>query len=61
MKKSVYKSHGKTPQEAFNGIYDLLKFTDDCCLRQENDGWTIRVAIVPPTKKEREDFEIKRI
>ena len=56
---SIYKSKGKTGQEAFEGIWELLKFTDDAALRKVGDEWEIRLKVVKPTRKEREDFEIK--
>ena len=56
---SIYKSKGKTAQEAFEGIWELLKFTDDAALRKVGDEWEIRLKVVKPTIKEREDFEIK--
>lgn len=54
---SIYKSKGKTAQEAFCGIWDLLKYTDDAAMRKVGDEWEIRVKIVKPTKKERKEFE----
>lgn len=56
---SIYKSKGKTAQEAFEGIWKLLKFTDDAALRKVGDELEIRLKVVKPTRKEREDFEIK--
>lgn len=56
---SIYKSKGKTPKEAFEGIWELLKLSDDCALRKVGDDWEMRLKIVKPTKKEREDFEVR--
>lgn len=53
---SIYKSKGKTAQEAFEGIWELLKFTDDYALRKVGDEWEIRLKVVKPTRTEREDF-----
>lgn len=58
---SIYKSKGKTAQEAFEGIWELLKFTDDYALRKVGDKWEIRIKVVKPTRKEREDFEVKKL
>ena len=59
MNKNVYKSVGNTPKEAFEKIWDLIQFTDDLCMRQENGNWCVRIAVATPTKEEREQFEIK--
>lgn len=53
----TYQSCGKTPQEAFEGIWDLLRQSDNYCLREENGEWHIRLNIVPPTDEERKQFE----
>lgn len=58
---SIYKSKGKTAQEAFEGIWELLKFTDDAALRKIGDEWEIRLKIVKPSRKEREEFEVKKL
>ena len=60
MTKKVYKGYGKTPQEAFESLWDLMRLTDDACLRQEADGWRIRLNVVPPTDEERNEFEVRR-
>ena len=59
MNKKVYKGFGKTPQEAFESLWDVMKFTDDCCLRQEDGGWCIKIVVTPPTDDERKEFEEK--
>lgn len=58
---SIYKSKGKNAQEAFNGIWELLKYTDDWALRKVGDEWEIRLKIVKPSRKEREEFEVKKL
>lgn len=40
---SIYKSKGKTAQEAFYGVWELLKYTDDCALREVGDGKEVRI------------------
>ena len=60
MTKKVYKGYGKTHQEAFESLWDLMRFTDDACLRQEGDRWRIRLNVVPPTDEERNEFEVRR-
>lgn len=58
MKKSTYKSKGKTPKDAFVGIWELMQYTDDACLRKDKEGnYEIRIVILRPTAKEREEFE----
>ena len=58
---SIYKSKGKTAQEAFEGIWELLKFTDDYALRKVGDEYEMRLKIVNPTSKELEEFEVMKL
>ena len=58
---SIYKSRGKTAREAFEGIWELMKYSDDYCLREEGDEWVMRLKVVKPTRKTREDFEQKKL
>jgi hypothetical protein len=58
---SIYKSKGKTAQEAFEGIWELLKFTDDYALRKVGDEYEMRLKIVKPTRKELEEFEVMKL
>lgn len=55
----IYKSKAGTPQKAFENIWLLLQHSDDFALREVKGGWEIRLEIKKPTKKERENFEIK--
>lgn len=57
---SVYKSGGKTAKEAFDGIWDLLKYSDDYCLRKDDGEYQIRLEVKEPTREVREDFEKTR-
>lgn len=54
---SVYKSIGQTPKDAFNGIWQLMQYTDDFLLRKVKEGYEIKLKICKPTKKERVEFE----
>ena len=54
---SVYKSTGKTGEEAFFGIWQLMQHTDDYLLRKTREGFEIRLKVSKPTRKEREEFE----
>ena len=52
------KSVGKTPQEAFAKIWDLMQFREDCCLKKISDNeWHIKIVIVPPTLQDMQRFE----
>ena len=54
----TYKSVGKTPQEAFEKIWDLMKYREDYCLKKVSDTeWHIKVVVVPPTLQQMQRFE----
>ena len=56
--KKIYKSFGKTPKEAVANLWDLMQYTDDYCYRSEDGGCRIMIVVVPPTKEQRELFEV---
>ena len=54
---TICKGAGKTPQEAFASIWELLKYRDDYCLRKVGDEWRIKLYVLPPTMRQMMDFE----
>lgn len=55
---STYKCAGKTPREAFEKIWDMMQYHDDCCLKKiSDDEWNIRLVVVMPTVQEMQRFE----
>ena len=52
MKISKYKSVGKTPYEAFCGIWDVMRDREDCILRQVGDEWVIELRVAVPDQEE---------
>lgn len=61
MTTSTYKSVGQTPKDAFNGIWELMQYTDDFILRKVKEGWEIKLTVRKPTKKEMLNIENKEI
>lgn len=58
MNTSIYKAQGRTPDEAFRNIWNILRHTDDFALRKNQNGlWEIRLEVVAPTQSKREEFE----
>lgn len=57
MESYVYFGSGKTPQEAFESLWEALRQSDNYCLRKEDGKWNIRLSVEPPTNEERTQFE----
>jgi hypothetical protein len=57
MKKSVYTGCGKTVEAAFQSIWELMKYTDDFMCRKIGDKWEIKLSVIVPTDKDRNEFE----
>lgn len=53
----IYKSRGKSAEEAFAKIWEIMKFHDDYCLKRDGDEWVIRLEVHPPSREVRRDFE----
>jgi len=57
MKKSVYTGCGQTVEAAFQSIWELMKYTDDFMCRKIGDKWEIKLSVIVPTDKDRNEFE----
>ena len=52
-----YNGCGKTPEEAFCSIWELMKYREDYLCRKTMDGYEIKIKLVVPTPNEQEIYE----
>ena len=57
MKKSVYTGCGQTLEAAFQSIWELMKYTDDFMCRKIGEEWEVKLSVIVPTDKDRNEFE----
>ena len=54
---SVYKGVGNTVKEAFEGLWDLIQYREDMCVRKKGDMYQIKIVVVQPTPEDMANFE----